>query len=117
MKQVIRSSVFMGLFSFMLMTVLFAQNDTTDPAAQAETTEEIPTCKELITPETPEDVAALRECRRARKNAKRQKRQKDIIQRSVDRDRELRESRVGPFCIINDVQKNACDQIVRPPPP
>ena len=96
------------------MTVVFAQNDKTD---QKEKTEEIPSCQDLITPETPEDVAALRQCRRDRKIAKQQRRKKDMIQRSVERDRQLRESRVGPFCIINDVQKNTCDQIIKPPPP
>ena len=75
---------------------------------------EIPTCRELLSPETPEAVIALQACIEAKKRAEEEQRRNNKIQNSVRGDEKLRESRVGPFCLF-DRQRNRCGHFFAPP--
>lgn len=102
------------LFLIVLMNFplgLMAQegNDTTQKEI------EVPTCTELLPPETSEAVIALQACLHIKKIAEEQRRRQKKIQNSVQGDEKLRESTVGPFCLF-DRERNRCGHIPAAPP-
>ncbi|MBF0287978.1 MAG: hypothetical protein HQM14_09180 [SAR324 cluster bacterium] len=107
------------LILFMFSNVSFAQKAKPEAKDKAGTKtnpqEEIPSCRDLIPPETPEDVKMLRQCIHKRKRLIAKKHKKEIIQRMVERDKQLRESKLASYCIY-DPPKNYCNQIPKPQP-
>ncbi len=103
--------------TFYTITLAQAQNPGENEKAENKESqqEEIPSCRDLVPPETPEDVKELRDCIRKRKRLIAQKHKKDVIKKMVDRDKELRESKLASYCIY-DARRNKCDQIKKPPP-